>query len=255
MITKIFKDEKEFKNYLIKTDDDINGCTQEFLDKHKIKIEQYSRMNKNNFRCFNCWHCRNCWNCIDCNNCYWCEDCKNCNNCVGINNSNEADNEENNKKEILLSNSYYYNFKFVHIESCTFLNKPITISKAGKKGEWVECLINILQELKKIDPSIIKKSCKDNIVDSFLLTEIGKENTIKDANYCDSYMEPLDDNIYLCTTATNTDKKMKDLRDLFDKYKRIHPEIIRETLSFNLLLNDVKKWNNNDNNKEYDDEN
>ena len=250
MITQIFKDEKEFKNYLIKTDDDINGCTQEFLDKHNITLEEYEKMNKYHYnsRCFNCWNCYNCVESLNCNDCYWCENCKNCNNCVGINNSNETENEENNNKEILLSDSIKYSVRFTHIESCKFLNNLITISKAGKRGDWTECFIKVLQELKKIDIDIIKQACKDDTNKPFLLTKIGKDRTIENVEYYGErderrYYEKIDDDVYFRKSASDTDDKMEHLRDLIDEYEIKYSEINRESLSFNLLLNNVKKMN------------
>ena len=74
------------------------GVTQEFLDKHKMSLQEYAINDKtieHCFNCFNCWNCRRCFNCIECENCEecvcskdctkcaFCEFCNNCIDCIG----------------------------------------------------------------------------------------------------------------------------------------------------------------------------
>ena len=58
-----------------------NGCTQEFLDKHNLTLEEYEFMNECNTHCFNCINCVDCENCSECDGCYMCMNCYNCESC------------------------------------------------------------------------------------------------------------------------------------------------------------------------------
>ena len=79
--TLIFKDEAEFDEY--ECEYYVNGCTQEFLDEHNIKLEEYDEImyEKANKGCFNCWNCEHCKECNNCNNCKFCQECDNCLDC------------------------------------------------------------------------------------------------------------------------------------------------------------------------------
>ena len=81
METKIFKNLEEYKN----SGERCNGCSQQFLDEHKITLAEYSVINEGNSRCWNCWKCEGCSDCNDCDyclNCVRCTDCKRCKECT-----------------------------------------------------------------------------------------------------------------------------------------------------------------------------
>lgn len=83
--TKIFKNAEEFIKYLKENGEICNGCTQEFLNEHNITLEEYSKKNTSNKRCWNCWECNkcyDCWNCSNCEGCFNCWNCINCKSCV-----------------------------------------------------------------------------------------------------------------------------------------------------------------------------
>ena len=94
--TKLFKDFDEYIEYLKNNPYDYcNGCTQEFLDKHKITLEDYSEQNKYNVsnRCWNCWDCKVCEKCEDCESCVNCKECNECYDCKGVVNEEGLDGE------------------------------------------------------------------------------------------------------------------------------------------------------------------
>lgn len=90
--TIIFKDVKEFNNYLYRNviqldehdyenDNHNNGCSKEFLLEHNITLKEYEKRNRGNINCWNCWDCTECWLCWNCENCQECFNCKDCLNC------------------------------------------------------------------------------------------------------------------------------------------------------------------------------
>ena len=72
--------------------EDVNLVSQEFLDEHKITLEEYDDMMEKggNEGCHNCWNCEDCHYCVDLINCesMWASssstDCKNCSACDGL---------------------------------------------------------------------------------------------------------------------------------------------------------------------------
>ena len=80
--------------------EDVNLVSQEFLDEHKITLEEYDEMMEKggNEGCYNCWKCEDCHYCIDMDECesMWnwcsCRGCKECSACDGLLNCVNCDN-------------------------------------------------------------------------------------------------------------------------------------------------------------------
>lgn len=76
MKTQIFKSYDEF---LSTAHVSVNGCTQEFLDKNNLTLEQFVEMNETNY---SCWCCIDCIDCVRCVECTRCDNCTRCERCV-----------------------------------------------------------------------------------------------------------------------------------------------------------------------------
>ena len=85
----VFKDHKQYEKHIEETKSNINGCTQEFLNKYYDgEINKWKLDNQFNNRCFNCIRCERCKGCVECEDCEECVYCyesnflKHCENCV-----------------------------------------------------------------------------------------------------------------------------------------------------------------------------
>lgn len=70
--TKIFKSRAKF---IRRSDQDVNGVSEEFAAAHP----DYAEQNKTNY---GCWNCSGCTDCMDCRGCINCSDCRRCIDCT-----------------------------------------------------------------------------------------------------------------------------------------------------------------------------
>jgi len=78
---QIFKTLEEFDNFrILHNDYDINGVSQEFLDKKGLTLETLNLIDCTG--CWNCYDCIKCTGCEGCINCILCRVCTNCRECI-----------------------------------------------------------------------------------------------------------------------------------------------------------------------------